>query len=385
MRTRLLRRAAATALAATALLAVAAPGPASAGPSRPELREAVQTAVDLGFAGVQMRVIDERGEWSGSAGVNSLGSNKPPSTTGAFRVGSATKAFAATLVLQLVDEGRVGLDAPAGGYLPEWGLDPRITVRMLLQHTSGIFNFTGEYYPAGTFTPGIPVRGKEWVENRFHDYTPEELVSFALSKEPRFAPGADWSYSNTNYVLARLLVENVTGDSFAHVMRQRILKPLGLRGTVVPEGRATIPGPHAHGYHRYQDGGEWKIADVSRQSPTWLSTGGDMISTTGDLTTFLTALLRGELISRARLDEMLTPDPRSPVGYGLGLSVNDLVPGCGTLVNINGYINGYAAVTYATVDGARTFSASITEGDAAAPDGAKAINTLAQSVFCPAG
>ncbi|GLZ77496.1 serine hydrolase [Actinorhabdospora filicis] len=377
-----MRRAAATVLAATTLLAVAAvPEAAHAGRSRPDLRETVQSVVDRGFAGVQMRVYDERGEWTGSAGVSRLGSPARPSTEGLFRVGSATKAFTSALVLGLVDEGRVGLDTSAGTYLPEWHLDPRITVRMLLQHTSGVFNFTGEYYPDGTFTPGIPVRGKEWVDNRFHDYRPAELVTLALSKEPRFAPGQGWSYSNTNYVLLRLLVENVTGDPFARAMRQRVLRPLGLSDTSVPDGRTDIPGPHAHGYHRYLDGEQWKTADVSRQSPTWLSTGGDMISTTEDLSAFLAALLDAEFFSQPLLDEMLRPDPRSPVGYGLGLSVNDMGLGCGTLVNIN----GYAAVTYSTLDGRRSFSASITEGDAPIDfitEGGKAVSDLAKSVFC---
>ena len=139
-------------------------------------------------------------------------------------------------MLKLVAEGRIGLDTPAADHLPEFGLDQRITVRMLLQHTSGVFNFTGEYYDDGTFAPGIPATtaGQEWVDNRFKTYRPEELVRLALSKPARFEPGTDWSYSNTNYVLARLLIEKVTGHSFAEEMQRLILGPLGLSGTVVP-------------------------------------------------------------------------------------------------------------------------------------------------------
>lgn len=382
-----LRRLATAAVAAATVLTavVAAPAAANAGQSRPELSEALQGVVDIGFLGAQLRVDDEDGEWTGSAGSRELGSSAKPRTDGLFRVGSATKAFTSALMLQLVDEGRVGLDESAAAFLPGYGLDPAITIRMLLQHTSGIFNFTGEYY-TGTFQPGIPVDGKEWVDNRFTYYSPEELVRFALAKPQPFAPGEGWSYSNTNYVVARLIIEHVTGDAFPKAMRDRVLRPLGLHDTVTPEGRSGIPGPHAHGYFRYQDtDGTWKVADVSRQNPSWLSTGGDMISSTADLSTFLSATLRGELFSDELVAEMLKPEPRSPNGYGLGVSVLDFGPACGTLVNINGFINGYAAVTFATLDGDATMSGSITTGDAdinLSEAGGVAIGSLVNAVFC---
>lgn len=99
--------------------------------------------------------------------MRKLGEAAKPPTDGRFRIGSTTKTFTATVVLQLA-EGKIGLDTPVGDYLAEFGLDRRITVRMLLQHTSGLFNFTGQYYPDGTVVPGIPWSGKEWVDNRFH-------------------------------------------------------------------------------------------------------------------------------------------------------------------------------------------------------------------------
>ena len=133
---------------------------AAAGQDRPELQKAIQAFVDSGFAGVQLRVHDERGEWVGSAGVRKLGETAKPPTNGQFRIGSNTKTFTATVVLQLVAEGKIGLDAPVADYLPEFGLDRRITVRMLLQHTSGVFNYTGEYYDDGTVVPGIPWRAR---------------------------------------------------------------------------------------------------------------------------------------------------------------------------------------------------------------------------------
>ncbi|PZG22371.1 serine hydrolase domain-containing protein [Nonomuraea aridisoli] len=354
------------------------------GQDRPELQQAIQEIVDSGFVGVQLRVHDERGEWAGSAGVSELGETAKPPTDGRFRIGSNTKTFTATLVLQLVAEGRIGLDTPVHDHLPEFGLDPRITVRMLLQHTSGVFNFTGEYYDDGTVAPGIPWAGQEWVDNRFRTYRPEELVRLALSKPARFEPGTDWSYSNTNYVLARLLIEKVTGRSVTEEMQRLILGPLGLSGTVSPDTRPDIPGPHAHAYYRYEEAGEEKTVDVTRQNPSWISSGGDMISTTQDLHTFISALLGGRLLPAPLLAEMCTPHPKA--GYGLGVFVQDTGPDGGTVITHNGGISGYAALMYSTPDGGKTLTASLTYVDDAAMSLAatfqETLRKLVNEVFC---
>ncbi|MEU1935576.1 serine hydrolase domain-containing protein [Streptomyces coeruleorubidus] len=153
------------------------------------LQKALQEIVDSGFTGVQLRVHDERGEWVGSAGVGRLGESAEPPTDGHCRIGSNTKTFIATLVLQLVAEGRIGLDAPVDEYLPEPGLDRRITVRMLLQHTSGVFNFTGEFYDDGTFTPGIPVTGRGRGDAAA-DPGPARAVGHGGAVHPAGRPGA---------------------------------------------------------------------------------------------------------------------------------------------------------------------------------------------------
>ncbi|MCK9861791.1 serine hydrolase domain-containing protein [Paenibacillus sp. ATY16] len=351
---------------------------------RPELQKAIEEIVDSGFLGVQLRVHDEKGEWIGSAGVSRLGETAKPPVNGHFRIGSNTKTFTATVVLQLVAEGRIGLDDPVVDYLPEFGLDRRITVRMLLQHTSGVFNFTGEYYEDGTVVPGIPWQGQEWVDNRFKTYRPEELVRLALSRPLRFDPGTDWSYSNTNYVLARLLIEKVTGCSLAKEMQRLILGPLGLSGTRVPDTQLEIPEPHAHAYYRYEDAGEQKTVDITRQNPSWISTGGDMLSTTQDLHTFISALMGGKLLPAPLLAEMIKPHPK--VGYGLGVFVQDAGPnGDGTIITHNGGISGYAALMYSTPDGSKTLTASINYVDDAAMSLAvafqKVMQRLVEEVF----
>ncbi|MDI5978626.1 serine hydrolase domain-containing protein [Amycolatopsis magusensis] len=374
---RRLRRVAVTALAVTLL---ATPGVATAD-SRPELQGAAQGFVDVGFAGMQLRVHDQRGEWVGSAGVRKLGETAKPPTNGLFRIGSNTKTFVATVVLQLVAENKIGLDASVSEYLPQFGMDPRITVRMLLQHTSGVFNHTGDYYN-GTAMPGLPSTGQEWVDNRFRTYQPDELVRFALAKPALFAPGTDWNYSNTNYTIAGLLIEKVTGRSYAEELRRRILWPLGLSGTVVPGARPEIPGPHAHGYYHYQDAGRPKTVDVTRQNPSLLFAAGDLISTTQDLHKFFSALVGGELLPDSLLAEMRTPHPKA--NYGLGLFVEDA--GCGVKVlRHNGSTIGYGALMYSTLDGSRTLTASITAGSVEADlaEGyPKALGKLLRAVFC---
>ncbi|MFG2888159.1 serine hydrolase domain-containing protein [Streptomyces sp. NPDC048248] len=353
---------------------------------RPELHKAIEDIVDSGITGVQMRVHDERGEWVGSAGVAKLGQTAKPPTEGHVRIGSNTKTFTATVVLQLVAEGKVGLDTPADDYLPDLGLDRRITVRMLLQHTSGVFNFTGELNGDGTVTPGIPstITGKEWVDNRFKTYRPEELVRLALSKPARFEPGTDWSYSNTNYVLARLLIAKVTGRSCAEETKQRILGPLGLSGTVMPGTSPEIPEPHAHAYYRYEDAGRQKTIDVTRHNPSWISAGGDMISTTKDLRTFISALAGGDLLPAPLLAEMCKPHPRS--GFGLGLRVQDVGPDGDTILFHNGGAGGHAALMYSTPDGSKTLTASLNYVDDAGLSLAAAFlnaqQRLVDEVFC---
>jgi len=384
-RSRVVRRAGGAAVAAALLAGVALPGVAAAESTsaRPDLQAMVQAIADSGFAGAQLRVHDQRGDWTGSAGVRVLGQTGKPPTNGRFRIGSNTKTFVSTVVLQLVGEGRVGLDAPVAGYLPEFGLDRRITVRMLLQHTSGLFDYTGAMLPDGTIVPGIPLAGQEFLDNRYHTYQPEELVRFGLSKPPLFAPGTDWSYANINYVLAGLLIKKVTGNTYGDEIQRRILRPLGLRDTVVPGTRPEIPGPHAHGYYRYQDAGQWKTVDITSQNPSWASSAGELISTTKDLHTFFSALLAGKLLPAPLLAEMRKPNPKG--GYGLGLYVQDASPSCGTLFQGMGGFHGYGTIMAGTPDGSRTFELSMTYGDSAADLGQayfKADQMLIDKVLC---
>ena len=346
---------------ACALTVTLSTATAQAAPGRDELRAAMANLTASGAAGVQVRIHDEKGDWTGSSGVRELRGGKVP-TDGRFRVGSITKTFVSTVVLQLVDEGRLALDDPATRYLPEYGLDPRITVRMLLQHTSGLFNYTGEPNPDGTVEEGIPLFGADFAENRFRTYDPDELVAVAMAKPARFAPGTSWSYSNTNYILAGQLVERLTGTSYGTQVRQRILRPLGLRETVVPGTRTGIPGPHAHGYYAYPEDGGLRVLDVSRVNPTWASSAGEIISTTRDLDRFVTALFDGDLLPADLLAEMREALPiDADYGYGLGLESLDAGADCGGVYQgHSGGMHGYQS--FLLSNGDKRFEVSVTVG-----------------------
>ncbi|GAA2402437.1 serine hydrolase domain-containing protein [Nonomuraea africana] len=380
---KVLRRVAIPALAAALLAGTATPALA-ADRDRPELQKSVQAFVDAGFLGVQVRVNHERGEWTGSAGARKLGSAAKPPANGRFWTGSVIKPFTATLVLQLAAEGKIALDDSVAGYLPELGLDRRITVRMLLQHTTGLFNYTGDSGSDGKWEPGITANGDAWLPDRLRSYKPEELVRLALSRAPRFEPGTNQKYTNTNYTLALLLIEKVTGRSYAEQMKRRILRPLGMTATTVPGDRTQLPGPHAHGYYRTQDG---RVADISRQNLSLLAGAGDLISTTQDLHTFISALNDGKLLPADLLAEMRKPYPGGELGYGLGLFVQDLGPGCGTVYHHNGSPpHGYGTLMYSSPDGKTTLTASVTWVDSAtrgpAKDFQKLTDTLVKQVFC---
>ncbi|KAA8886241.1 beta-lactamase family protein [Nocardia colli] len=354
---------------------------AEEGQNRTALQQATAAVIAAGALGVQLRVHDERGDWSGSAGAAELGSQAGVATDGRFRIGSITKTFVATVLLQLVGEGRIRLDDPVSHYLPQYGLDPQITVRMLLQHTSGLFNYTGESNPDGTTEPGLfPMSGKAADDSLFRDYQPDEFVRFALTKPARFAPGTAWSYSSTNYILAALLIEKVTGTPYGVQVYGRIVVPLGLWGTVVPGHWTGIPSPYARGYDAYKEGDVLNAIDVTNQNPSWAYSAGEIISTTQDLDTFITALLGGRLLAPALLAEMRNERRIGPTaGYGFALVHIERTPHC-DFVGHDGGLPGYYSDMFSTIDGSRRVELSVTQGPTIDSHDDNAVNKLIAAI-----
>ncbi|UKD51151.1 beta-lactamase family protein [Amycolatopsis sp. FU40] len=324
-----------------ALLAPAAPA------TTDPVRTVAQEAVSAGATGVQIRSVRDGHSRTVTAGVSELDSRKPLSPTGRFRIGSTTKSFVATVTMQLVAEHRLGLDTPVERYLP--GLLPRgneITVRMLLQHTSGLYNYLRTISLASTDLEKV----------RYQHFSPEQLVAIATAQPLDFPPGSKYSYSNTNYTVLGMLIERTTGHAWGDEVAKRILRPLGMHDTTVPGDRTRIPGRHAHGYQEMNG----KLVDVSELNPSVAGAAGEIISTTADLDKFVEALATGRLVPPALLGQMTTP--RSAIDeYGLGLQTRTTPCGIPVFGHTGG-IPGYGTVAFTSADGKRRVEASLTLG-----------------------
>ncbi|WP_271216871.1 serine hydrolase domain-containing protein [Streptosporangium carneum] len=327
---------------------------------RPELERIV--AGD-GATAALARVSDGGRTWSGAVGVRDVKRGGQPSPSGHFRIGSVTKTFVATVVLQLVDEGKVRLDDPVDRHLP--GLVPggeRITVRQLLNHTSHLYDYMSE--------PGYSTN--RWRgDARFRSFQPRELLEVAFAK--KLPDDGRWHYSNTNYVVLGLLVEKLTGRAYGEEVARRVLRPLGLRHTVVPGDRAGVPSPHAKGYEPMPD-----LVDATRMNPSLDWAAGEMISTTADLERFMSALLNGRLTSAASLRAMRTTvETGAGFGYGLGLQAYTLP--CGTVWGHSGELIGYQTFAF-RADSGKALTMSI--NPSTRNPSTQEIMGIAVKVFC---
>jgi D-alanyl-D-alanine carboxypeptidase len=291
-----------------------------------------------------------------SAGVADVETEEPPSIEGHFRIGSITKTFTAVAVLQLVEQGLLELDDSVQSYLPGVLPEsyPTITLRNLLQHTGGLADFE---LALGFGDPEIIVR------DRYHTWQSADIVAEMVQQPLQFTPGEQMVYNNTGYLLLGMVIEAVTGESYAEAVREGILEPLGLENTFIPGAETAIPEPYAHGYIGLNDDGESTLVDISDWSPSYAGSAGDMISTLDDLNAFFDALMEGQLLSPPLLDEMLTPPEGlelSPGGsYGLGIAILSL-PDAPRLYGHNGWVPGYHTVAWTTRDGSLSVVGSAT-------------------------
>ncbi|WP_426403458.1 serine hydrolase domain-containing protein [Streptomyces sp. R-07] len=336
--------AAAAAAVVLALMTTGAltPAAASAAPRPDTVQQGLEALVRDGRPAALASVTDRAGHSrTYTAGVGDLSTGAKVPRDGQVRIGSNTKTFTAVVALQLVGEGRLGLDTPVDTYLPGLvrgeGIDGRhITVRQLLQHTSG-----------------LPDYGKDISDDeiRYRYFEPRDLVDLALRQRAEFPPGTKWNYSNTNYVLAGLIVQKVTGRPLAEEIDRRVIKPLGLRHTYFPApGDRTVREPHPKGYRETGPGRPLREYTEIDPSAGWAA--GQMISTNSDVNRFFSALLGGELLPDAQLAQMRTTVPVGDTGarYGLGLMSRKLSCG-GVYWGHGGDIVGYETRGGVTDDG----------------------------------
>jgi D-alanyl-D-alanine carboxypeptidase len=259
--------------------------------------------------------------WVRALGVADRASKEPMTPEVHQRIGSVTKTFTATLLLQAEDEGLLSLDDTIDQYIKGVPNGDKITLRQMANMTSGIASYTED---------------KQWGEEAFADqrrsWKPEELAQIGIEDSPLFDPGTKWHYSNTNYVLLGLVLEQVTGKPIGDLYREQIIEPLGLKNTSFPDqADSSIPEPHAQGY-TLQGQSDGEPADVTDWNPSWAWTAGAMISTVEDLLIYGRALGTGKgLLSpeqqSERLDSFVSDVPplnqppiNGELGYGIGLA-----------------------------------------------------------------
>jgi D-alanyl-D-alanine carboxypeptidase len=304
-----------------AVLAVAATP--SAGAIRPltfsgaRLTSTIQKGLDK--AGAPGAIV---GVWQGKkelyregVGVSDTTTHKALNTNGYQRIGSVTKSFVTTAILQLVDRGKVALDDPVSKYVPGVPNGDNITLRELSAMRSGLYSYTNTIIPVDIASDPA----KQW--------SPDELLGISFAQPPLFAPGTDFDYSNTNTILLGLVVEQVTGEPLAVYLKQRILKPLGLKRTSLPNG-AAFPSPHAHGYTNWtpqglSDPATGPFVDATDWNPSWGWAAGGMISTLDDLHGWTLALAKGTLLKpatqRMRLRSFMPAPGEGGATYGLNI------------------------------------------------------------------
>jgi D-alanyl-D-alanine carboxypeptidase len=368
----------ACAIAVATLLMAAAP--ASAPAASTTLPSAMQALVAAGAPGVLVLARNGSHSLRLAAGVSDRAHHTPMRMGDRFRIGSVTKTFVATLVLQLVGEGKLTLDDSVEKWLP--GVVPdgnAITVRQLLNHTSGLFDYLND---------GDGTVVKPYLQGKLgYVWAPRALVGVATKHPPHFPPAEGWSYSNTGYIVLGLIVEAATGDSLATELRRRVFAPLGLRNTSL-DASPRIAGRHAHGYYR---AGRGPLQDVTALSPSIAWAAGGIVSTVGDLAQFYRSLLGGRVLRPDLLQAMETTTPMGPAGedYGLGLwETRSLgfepgfsLPCADRVWGHDGDFPGYLTYAFNSMDGRRQAIVAIND-DALPKRAHPAVSRVVGRAFC---
>ncbi len=362
----------------------------------------------------------EQGDWEATFGTAELGTTRPTSVDDYFRVGSNTKTMTSTVILQLVEEGKLRLDDPIARYRPEVPNGQNITIAQLSEMRSGLYSYS---FDEGFNETLDADPQKAW--------TPDELLSIAFAHPNNFAPGEKYEYSNTNIILLGVVIEQLTGMSASDAFEQRIFKPLGLTHSSLPKNTdASIPDPHPQGYQFGTNvetidsysvptaqlpaalNGTLKPIDNTNANPSWAWTAGGAISTVDDLAIYVKALVGGGLLDaqtqqlRLASIQPIVPGDQNGPGYGLGIvrfapniyGHDGQLPGYSTFmvydptqdltiiigVNLSASpVDGdNAAVVLAKVAIARLYGIPVPGGDPAAAAGAQ---PLAPPVQVPAG
>jgi D-alanyl-D-alanine carboxypeptidase len=330
------------------------------------LNSALNEVHRAGIPGLFAEVRDGDQVWRGAAGVADLSTGRPATPDLRHRVGSVTKTFTAAAVMQQVERGQAQLDASVGHYLPHLVPGERgraITVRMLLNHTSGLAEYLPFAYPSLAAFPKLAETTPDSLDdNRLKQFQRTELIEMGVTAPPVGAPGGTPGiYSNTNYLLLGQLLEHVTGTTAEDCITRSVIERAGLRHTEFPVGRR-VEGPHSRLYESWF-GMIYPPRDYSDFDMSWVGPAASLISTVADLNRFFRMLLAGEIVNRSSLAQMQSTVPvisqeGKKIEYGLGLHRREL-PGCGTFWGHDGSVWGGGAISMASADGKRQMSVAV--------------------------
>ncbi|WP_410673832.1 serine hydrolase domain-containing protein [Amycolatopsis sp. cmx-4-68] len=332
-----------------------------------QLNAALEAVHHAGVPGLfaEVRAGDE--VWQGAAGVADVATGRPVTAGLRHRVGSVTKTFTAAAVLRQVEAGQLGLDTPIGHYLPRLVPGDRgaaITVRMLLDHTSGLAEYLPYAYPSlKTFPDAAGTRPDSLEDHRFTRFDAAELIGLGVTAPAAGAPGSTpGQYSNTNYLLLAELLAHVTGTTAEKCITRDVIERAGLRDTGFPDG-PHVGAPHSRLYEAWfgmiDPPRDFSVFDMSFVGPS-----ASLISTVADLNRFFGLLFAGEIVSRASLAQMrrtvrITSQEGKPIDYGLGLYPMEPAGDGGTFWGHGGTVWGGGTLAVIREDGQRQLSLAV--------------------------
>lgn len=353
------------------LLLAAVPGPtAVAADLRTELDAAIAAKVaEMDIPGAIVGLsIPGRIEYTTAVGVSDTATGRPMAVDDHTRIGSVTKTFTGTAVLQLVDQGRVRLTDPISMYVDGVPNGEQITLDMLGRMRSGLFNYSDDEAWQKQFFAEAPTGPDAFAT------TPRQLVDIAFRHPPNFAPNEKFEYSNTNTVLLGMVVQRVTGQSLADYLRQHVIAPLGLWQTFWPTNGA-MPEPFTHGYLGLPDGGG--VVDSTFWNPSWGDAAGAIISDLADMRVWAAAVGRGTLLRPETQAQRIAGDAAYP-GVTYAFAIFDTHGWIGH----NGDIPGYTTVSVYLPEQDATLVV-FTNSDVPAEHAAGQIATVVTSIATP--
>ncbi|MEW1889090.1 MULTISPECIES: serine hydrolase domain-containing protein [unclassified Streptomyces] len=330
------------------------------------LDEAIENVHRAGMPGLFAEVRHGDRVWRGAAGVADTATGRPVDAGMRHRIGSVTKTFTAAAVLRQAERGRIELDAPVGRYLPALVPGERgeaITVRMLLDHTSGLAEYLPYAYPSLKAFPIIAETGPESLDDhRYTRWERTDLITMGVDAPAACAPGgAPGLYSNTNYLLLAELLAQVSGTTAEECITREVIEPAGLADTAFPAG-PEIAGPHSRLYEAWlgkiDPPRDYSVYDMSFTGPS-----ASLISTVADLNLFYAQLLAGKIVTRSSLDQMRRTNPVISqegriIEYGLGLHPTQ-TPGQDTFWGHGGTVWGGGTLAMTRADGERQLAVAV--------------------------